>query len=81
MSFEVMAEQCDQCLFDPANRIVSRTRAADVLKECAQKDTYFVCHKSTIACCRAFYDANPFAANIMRIAHRLGMVRFVQVES
>lgn len=82
--FEVMESRCDQCLFDPANRIVSAERAREVLNECRRTDTHFVCHKSTIAdggnvCCRGFYDANPMASNSMRIAARLGVVRFVPV--
>lgn len=79
--FEVMRERCDQCLFLP-ERIVPPKRMAQLLRTCAATDTHFVCHKSTIAdggnvCCRGFYDRNPHASNLMRIAERLGVVVFV----
>ncbi len=84
MTFDVMHTRCDQCLFDPENRIVSSDRARDVLQSCRRDDTHFICHKATIAgrevCCRGFYDANPMAINLMRIASDLGAVRFVDVD-
>lgn len=80
-----MAEKCDQCLFTP-ERIVSSRRMAQVLATCARSDTHFVCHKATLAgdqdvCCRGFYDLDPGASNLMRIAGRLGAVQFVEVAS
>ena len=45
MSFQVMREQCDQCLFTP-DRIVSSQRMASVLATCARNDPDFVCHKT-----------------------------------
>lgn len=85
--FLVAAEQCDECLFTPG-RIVSSQRMAGVLRECRQEDAHFVCHKYTVAemygaeefrnvCCRGFWDRNPETTNLMRIASRLGVVRFV----
>ena len=80
--FKVMAERCDQCLFSE-DRIVSKERMADVIKECRQKDIYFICHKATIAgdqkvCCRGFYDTQD--TQIIQIADRLGAVEFVKEE-
>ena len=86
MTFDVCASQCDQCLFT-ANKIVSQRRMSDVLRTCKREDRHFVCHKHTIrdegsqVCCRAFYDANPLATNLMRIAHRLRAVRFVDFDT
>jgi len=83
MTFKVMSKQCDQCLFSK-NRIVSDARMRQVLAECRRTDTFFVCHKSSMAgegkdvCCRGFYDRNPGASNLMRIAGRLGAVEFVE---
>lgn len=76
--FKVVATQCDQCLFSP-NRIVSAARAKEILKDCAKKDTHFICHKTENACCRGFYNADPGASNLMRIAGRLVAVEFVDV--
>jgi hypothetical protein len=78
-----MAERCDQCLFSK-DKIVSDTRMRQVLAECERKDQHFTCHKATLcdedACCRAFYDRDPMRTNLMRIAARLGVVRFVTME-
>lgn len=80
--FKVCEKKCDQCLFTN-ERIVRKGRVAEILKECEAKDTYFVCHKASFAgeeiCCAGFYDRNPMASNLMRIAHRLGMVKRVPI--
>ncbi len=80
MAFQVCAKQCDQCLFN-SNRIVSKARVRQVLKQAECHDSHFVCHKysrhGADVCCRGFYDANPMKTNLMRIAHRLNMVQFV----
>lgn len=77
--FAVRFEQCDQCLFSK-DKIVSTKRRQELLRTCKDQDCHFICHKSTIngeeVCCRAFYDANPCATNLMRIAERLGVVKF-----
>lgn len=81
--FEVMAGRCDQCLFGK-DKIVSDERRRDLLRKIAREDVHFVCHKATIArggranvCCRGDYDRDPGRTNLMRIAGRLGAVRFV----
>lgn len=81
MSFEVCEKQCDQCLFSPA-RIVSKPRMAQILKTCRQQDTHFICHKGSIhgkpeLCCRGFFDTQT--SQLIRIAGRLGMIKFVPV--
>jgi hypothetical protein len=86
MSFKVCAERCDQCLFSK-DAIVSNARRKQVLTDCARRDAHFICHKHGFGsedelhgenvCCRGFYDRNPMATNLMRIAHRLGAVEFV----
>lgn len=81
MSFKVSAGRCDQCLFSK-DAIVDSDRRRGILQDCARRDAHFICHKFTMAgqeaCCRAFYDRNPNATNLMRIAHRLGVVEFVE---
>jgi hypothetical protein len=78
--FKVMAKRCDQCLFS-RNRIVSASRKREVLAQCRRDDTHFICHKTPGVCCRGFYDADPGASNLMRIAGRLGAVEFVEAPS
>ena len=82
MTFNVCKEKCDQCLFTD-ERIVSKKRMVQIIKECRQQDTHFQCHKGTIAgkdiCCRGFYETQT--TNLIRIAQRLHMVRFVKVKA
>jgi hypothetical protein len=86
MSFKVCAERCEQCLFSKET-IVSNARRKQVLADCRRNDAHFICHKHGVGddeelhgedvCCRGFYDRDPGATNMMRIAGRLGMVEFV----
>lgn len=80
--FEVCEKQCDQCLFSK-NKIVSDKRRTQLLQEIAQEQSYFECHKATIAgkktCCRGFYDRLGYRSQMVRIAGRLGAVKFVEV--
>jgi len=58
--FTVAANKCSDCLFS-ANKIVDNTRRNNILQHCLENDTYFECHKGTIAglhiCCRGFYNS------------------------
>ena len=78
MTFQVCEKPCDQCLFSK-DRIVSAARVREILKDCKQQDTHFVCHKASIAgrevCCRTFYDTKT--SNLIRIMQRLNGIRFV----
>lgn len=79
--FEVMAELCDQCLMTP-QRIVSKARAAELLRKCRREDVSFICHKSPrgreIACRGHF---NTGVGQMSRIAERLNMVTEVDPTS
>lgn len=79
--FEICEERCRQCLFTE-QRIVSKTRMAQIVRDCRRKDTHFQCHKHTIegrdVMCRGFYETQP-APQMLRIAQRLGMVKFVAI--
>lgn len=83
MPFLVTEKQCDQCLMSK-DKIVSSERRNEILQQCRESDTHFICHKHTIAdensnvCCRGFYDSNPMATNLMRIALRLNAVKTVK---
>jgi len=59
---KVCEQQCDQCLFSK-NRVVSKERMAQIVKQCRENDNHFECHKASIAglrvMCRGFYDTQP----------------------
>lgn len=78
--FRIRSKRCDQCLLSD-NKIVSDKRRNEVLRECVKNDTHFICHKHHDVCCRGFYDQDPGASNLMRIAGRLGCVQFVETDN
>lgn len=65
------------------SKIVADGVKKEILKDCAKKEAHFICHKATEKgkdiCCRGFYDQEPDATNLMRVARRLGMIRFVDL--
>ena len=82
-TFQVARLPCDQCLFSK-HRIVSKERAAQVIQACLDSDTFFECHKGTIAgrhiCCRGFFDAYKCDVLICRAAVAFHAVEEVDVE-
>lgn len=77
----VQRKCCKQCLFSK-NKIVSDERKAEILKDCADNNKHFQCHKATIkgvqGTCRAFYDkcTNPA---ISQMLESIGEVEFVDI--
>lgn len=80
--FKVCDKKCTKCLFTK-DRIVSKERMAQILEECEQKNTHFICHEASAkdedVCCSGFYDTQT--SNLMRIAQRLNMVKFVSMDN
>lgn len=78
--FQVYSKACNQCLFTK-ERIVSASRAAEIIKQCKRDDSHFVCHKATLqgqdVCCREFYDR--YSTNLIRVSQRMGFIRFVEL--
>lgn len=62
------------------DRIVSKARMAEIVRDCRRKDTHFQCHKHSAndrdVMCRGFFETQP-PTQMLRIAGRLNMVRFV----
>jgi hypothetical protein len=79
MTFKVMEERCNQCLYGP-NKIVSNARRAEIIRKLDRSDSHFICHKATIAgqkvACRGDWDQRG-CGQIGRIASRVGMVEFL----
>jgi len=78
---KVYQECCHNCLLSK-DRIVSPKRAKDLLKEIEQKQSYFVCHKASMngeeIVCKTFYDKLGHQSQMIRIAERLNVVKFVE---
>lgn len=81
MTFKVMAERCDQCLYG-ANKIVSNERRTEIIRKITREDGHFICHKASIAkceiACKGDWDQRG-CGQIGRIMDRLGVVEFVPV--
>ena len=79
MTFTVLAERCDQCLYGP-NKIVTNERRAEILNHLNRTDSYFICHKASIAgveaVCRGDWDQR-YGGQLGRIMGRLDMVTFI----
>ena len=77
----VLDKPCDECLFCP-RRIVSGSRAAQIVKKIQAEDTDFLCHKGTIegttVVCRNSYDRMP--GRLSRMAEEFGLLKFVSQE-
>lgn len=80
---KVQKKQCNQCLLSKNHVVSGKKRVREILKHCAQRDTYFQCHKGTISgvdvCCRGYWDSFKDNFNLGRIVQRLGGPEFVEV--
>ena len=82
---QVFSECCKNCLLSP-NRIVSGTRAKEIINGCVSKQTHFICHKASMkgeeVICKTFFDKFGHYSQMVRIAERLKMLKYVpQVDS
>jgi hypothetical protein len=81
MGLKVYKECCKNCLFSD-DRIVSQKRAKEIIKDCLEKQTHFICHKATIKgeeiVCSKFYNTFGFHSQMVRIAQRLNCIEFVE---
>lgn len=78
----VMAERCSECLFS-GGAIIEGDARRELIEECRERDTFFVCHKATIEgeliiCCRGYFDTQDTTP--IHLANRLKMIRFVKAE-
>ena len=71
---------CKNCLLSK-DRIVSAKRAKQIIQEVTRKQSYFVCHASSIEdkeiVCKTFFDKLGHVSQMVRIAERLNCVEFV----
>ena len=85
MGFKVYKHPCKNCLLTK-DKIVSDERKKDILSTIIKKQSYFVCHKSSLndegqgegVCCKKFYDDMGHVSQMIRIAERLNVVEFVE---
>ena len=68
---KVYDNPCENCLLSE-NRIVNSKRAKDIIKDCVDSNTYFICHKSSMnngkVCCKTFFDNFSDKVSILKMS-------------
>ena len=82
MGLKVFKECCKNCLLSD-DRIVSSKRAKEIIKDCAERQTHFICHKATMneneeIVCSNFFNKIGHKSQMVRIADRLNALEFVE---
>jgi hypothetical protein len=72
----------NECLMGK-NKVVSDARKEQLLEDIMYQQSYFVCHKASIAenddvCCKGFYDKLGHTSQMIRISERLDMISFIK---
>ena len=81
MGLKVFKECCKNCLLSE-DRIVSSKRAKEIIKNCAENQTHFICHKASMngdeVVCKKFFVTMGYKSQMVRIAQRLNALEFVE---
>ena len=82
MGLKVFKEYCKNCLLSE-DRIVSSKRAKEIIKDCSENQTHFICHKATMngdeeIVCSKFFNTIGYKSQMVRIAQRLNALSFVE---
>jgi hypothetical protein len=82
MGLKVFKECCKNCLLSE-DRIVSSKTAKTIIKDCAEKQTHFICHKATMKgdeeiVCSKFFNTLGYTSQMIRISKRLNALEFVE---
>ena len=84
---QISHKECENCLFSE-HPIVRKGRKAEIVRGCLRDDTHFLCHvpmlptdedEQSEVVCHGFYKR--YTSQMIRIAGRLGMIIFVDVEN
>lgn len=76
--FEVQDKQCKTCIYRRDSSLDLKALEAQIADGRGYFKSFRVCHHSTTACCRGFWNRHKDAFQLGQIAQRLGVVRFVR---
>lgn len=84
MGLKVFKTCCKNCLLSE-DRIVSAKRAKEIIQDCTEKQTHFICHKASMKdgqeiVCSKFFNSMGHKIQMVRIAHRLNALEFIEQE-
>ena len=77
MTFKVQDHMCSSCIYRPDSPL----DLGGLEHDAQQQDSWRICHHSDDVCCRGFWDRHKNGFNMGRIAQRLNMVEFVDVDT
>lgn len=75
--FRVQSNPCSTCIYRKDSPLDLKKLEA----QAGAKDSYRICHHSDDVCCRGFWNRHKDDFNLGRIAQRLGVVVFVNVDT
>lgn len=79
---KVYKEPCKNCLLSK-EAIVNPKRKKQIISDCVQSQTHFICHKASIEnkdiCCKTFFDTLGDYSQLIRIAKRLNCIEFIEL--
>lgn len=73
---KVCKNQCGKCLFSK-NRIVPVERKKEILQNCIENQTYFICHEHDNTVCNKFFNNMGQVSSLVRIAERIKAIEYV----
>lgn len=79
--FKVQAKSCATCIYRKNSSLNIKQLEARVADKYGGFNGHRICHHSDDACCRGFWNRHKHKFAMGQIAQRLGMVRFVTVDT
>lgn len=80
-TFKVQKRMCATCIYRPDSVLNLKKLENDVRDRYVGFKGHRICHHSTDACCRGFWEAHKDEFQMGQIAQRLRMVEFVDVDT
>lgn len=79
--FDVQKKACSTCIYRKDSPLDLKKLEDDVRDPYIGFKGHRVCHHSTAVCCRGFWNRHKDKFPAGQIAQRLGLVRFVEVDT
>lgn len=77
MILEVQFKQCATCIYRRDSPLNLKALEAEIADKYGGFDGYRICHHSSTACCRGFWNRHKDKFALGQVAQRLGFVTFV----
>lgn len=81
MTLKVQRKQCETCIYRPDSPLDLQKLESEIADEHSGFNGHRVCHHSKDAVCQGFWARHKDKFQLGQIAQRLGMVKFVDVDT